>query len=51
MPMIGEPAPAFEAATTQGAIKLVGGKGEGLLMLDKELPARVFTPPAVSKDT
>jgi hypothetical protein len=24
----------------------VGGKGHGVLMLDKELSARVFTPPA-----
>ena len=26
-------------------LSLVGGKGHGLLMLDKELSARVFTPP------
>ena len=26
-------------------LKLVGGEGHGLLMLDKELSARVFTPP------
>ena len=27
-------------------LKLVGKNGEGLLMIDKELAARVFTPPA-----
>lgn len=27
-------------------LKLINGKGQGLLMLDKELSARVFTPPA-----
>ncbi|MCK5147270.1 ferritin [bacterium] len=26
-------------------LKLIGGEGNGLLMLDKELAARVFTPP------
>jgi ferritin len=31
-------------------LKLVGDKGDGLLMLDKELAARVFTPPATSKE-
>jgi ferritin len=30
-------------------LKLVGKKGEALLMLDKELAARVFTPPAASQ--
>jgi ferritin len=29
-------------------LKLVGKKGDALLMLDKELSARVFTPPATS---
>lgn len=29
-------------------LKLVGEDGNGLLMLDKELAARVFTPPAVT---
>jgi ferritin len=28
-------------------LKLIGGQGHGLLMLDKELSARVFTPPVV----
>ncbi len=27
-------------------LKIVGGGGNGLLMLDRELAARVFTPPA-----
>jgi ferritin len=27
-------------------LRLIGGEGQGLLMLDKELSARVFTPPA-----
>lgn len=27
-------------------VKLVGGEGQGLLMIDAELAARVFTPPA-----
>jgi ferritin len=31
-------------------LKLVGKKGEGLLMLDKELAARIFTPPAATKE-
>ena len=31
-------------------LKLVGKKGDALLMLDKELAARVFTPPAASTD-
>jgi ferritin len=31
-------------------LKLVGEEGNGLLMLDKELAARVFTPPAASKE-
>jgi ferritin len=31
-------------------LKLVGDKGDGLLMLDKELAARVFTPPATAKE-
>jgi ferritin len=31
-------------------LKLVGETGEGLFMLDKELAARVFTPPATSKE-
>lgn len=38
-----------EEATAQknlSKIKLIGGKGEGLLMLDQELAARVFTEPA-----
>jgi ferritin len=30
----------------RGKLKLVGDNGQGLLMLDKELGARVFTPPA-----
>ena len=30
-------------------LKLVGKKGEALLMLDRELAARVFTPPAASQ--
>lgn len=30
-------------------LKLVGKKGDALLMLDKELSARVFTPPATSQ--
>ena len=32
-----------------GKIKLIGGKGEGLLMLDTELAKRVFTEPAASE--
>lgn len=28
-----------------GKLKMIDGKGEGLLMLDKELAARIFTPP------
>jgi len=31
-------------------LKLVGDKGDGLLMLDKELATRVFTPPATAKE-
>jgi len=31
-------------------LKLVGKKGDALLMLDKELAARVFTPPAASQE-
>ena len=31
-------------------LKLVGKKGDALLMLDKELSARVFTPPAASQE-
>ena len=31
-------------------LKLVGKKGDALLMLDKELSARVFTPPAASTE-
>ncbi|HUU63401.1 MAG TPA: ferritin [Dehalococcoidia bacterium] len=31
-------------------LKLVGKKGDALLMLDKELAARVFTPPATSQE-
>ena len=31
-------------------LKLVGKKGDALLMLDKELAARVFTPPAALTD-
>lgn len=27
-------------------LKLIGGNGQGMLMLDKDLAARVFTPPA-----
>ena len=27
-------------------LKLIGGEGHGLLMLDKELSLRTFTPPA-----
>jgi ferritin len=36
-----------EATVTKllGKLKMIDGKGEGLLMLDKELLARVFTPP------
>jgi len=30
-------------------LKLVGKDGKGLFMIDKELAARVFTPPATSK--
>jgi ferritin len=30
-------------------LKLIGGEGHGMLMLDTELAARVFTPPAVAK--
>jgi len=33
-----------------GKLKLVGDKGDGLFMLDKELAARIFTPPATSKE-
>jgi ferritin len=29
-------------------LKLIGGEGQGLLMLDTELAARVFTPPATT---
>jgi ferritin len=31
-------------------LKLVGKKGDALLMLDRELAARVFTPPAASQE-
>ena len=31
-------------------LKLVGKKGNGLFMIDKELAARVFTPPATSNE-
>jgi ferritin len=31
-------------------LKLVGKDGKGLFMIDKELAARVFTPPATSKE-
>jgi len=31
-------------------LKLVGKKGDALLMLDKELAARMFTPPPASKE-
>jgi ferritin len=31
-------------------LKLVGKEGKGLFMIDKELAARVFTPPATSKE-
>ncbi|RPI19575.1 MAG: ferritin [Ignavibacteriae bacterium] len=36
-----------EATVTKllGKLNIVDGKGEGLLMLDRELAARVFTPP------
>ena len=27
-------------------LKMIGGKGQGMLMLDKELAGRIFTPPA-----
>jgi len=32
-------------------LKLVGKEGNGLFMIDKELAARVFTPPATSKES
>ena len=32
-------------------LKLVGKEGNGLFMIDKELAARVFTPPAPSKES
>lgn len=32
--------------TIVNKLKLIGGKGNGLLMLDKELAGRTFTPPA-----
>ncbi len=32
--------------TTLNKLKLIGGEGHGLLMLDNELATRVFTPPA-----
>jgi ferritin len=32
-------------------LKLVGKEGKGLFMIDKELAARVFTPPATSKES
>jgi ferritin len=32
-------------------LKLVGEEGNGLLMIDRELAARVFTPPAPSKES
>jgi len=37
-----------EATPTEiiGKLKLVGGQGSGLFMIDRELGARVFTPPA-----
>ena len=31
-------------------LKLIGDNGQGLLMLDRELGARVFTPPADSNE-
>lgn len=32
-------------------LKLVGNEGNGLFMIDKELAARVFTPPATSNES
>jgi len=32
-------------------LRLVGKEGKGLLMIDKELATRVFTPPAASNET
>ncbi|TET82269.1 ferritin, partial [candidate division TA06 bacterium] len=32
-----------------GKVKLVGKSGDGLLMTDRELAQRVFTPPATGK--
>ncbi|HPR18063.1 MAG TPA: ferritin [Candidatus Cloacimonadota bacterium] len=40
-----------EEATMQGVLdklRLIGGKGQGMLMLDNELAQRVFTPPATA---
>ncbi len=40
-----------EEATAKGivqSLKLVGDNGQGLLMLDRELAARVFTPPTAA---
>lgn len=34
------------AGKIRSKIELVGGKGRGLYMIDRELGARVFTPPA-----
>ena len=35
-----------EADRIRSKIKLVGSEGHGLYMIDRELAARVFTPPA-----
>ena len=34
------------AGTILGQLELIDGSGHGLFMMDKELGARVFTPPA-----
>ena len=38
------------AETLLSKVKLMGDKGEGLYMVDRELAARVFTPPAQSEE-
>lgn len=37
---------SFDAIVRQ--LKLIGGEGNGLFMIDRELAARIFTPPAIA---
>jgi len=38
------------ADSIRGQLRLIGDHGQGLLMLDRELGARVFTPPTAAKE-